>query len=177
MKTLHTAATNAADPIMNDYPELQLLLADADHIDVKTIEGDLPLRSFLAGMLGYQPDWITFLYRVRWVFVRLLGMQQHGVPQARQLRPEDIPMIVGEPTTFFTVVAAQDEQFWFAEATESHLTAKLGVVIEPLAGTRKRYHVFTVVHYHRWTGPVYFNVIRPFHHLVVRKMMGAAAQT
>ncbi|MEV4094105.1 DUF2867 domain-containing protein [Streptosporangium saharense] len=29
-------------------------------------------------------------------------------------------------------------------------------------------YVAVVVHYHRWTGPVYFTVIRPFHHLVAR---------
>ncbi|MGE6761631.1 DUF2867 domain-containing protein [Corallococcus interemptor] len=25
-------------------------------------------------------------------------------------------------------------------------------------------------HYRNWAGPVYFNVIRPFHHLVVARM-------
>ncbi|MCP5103876.1 MAG: DUF2867 domain-containing protein, partial [bacterium] len=35
-------------------------------------------------------------------------------------------------------------------------------------------HVVTIVHYKHWTGPVYFNLIRPFHHLVIRRMMKAA---
>ncbi|WP_422698682.1 DUF2867 domain-containing protein [Desulfosarcina cetonica] len=30
--------------------------------------------------------------------------------------------------------------------------------------------------YRNWTGPVYFNLIRPFHHLVVREMMKAGAR-
>jgi hypothetical protein len=30
-----------------------------------------------------------------------------------------------------------------------------------------------VVHYKHWTGPVYFNLIRPFHHLVVSRMARA----
>ena len=34
----------------------------------------------------------------------------------------------------------------------------------------------TVVHYKHWTGPVYFNVIRPFHHLVVRQMARAGTK-
>lgn len=28
----------------------------------------------------------------------------------------------------------------------------------------------TTVYYKHWTGPVYFNLIRPFHHLVVSRM-------
>jgi hypothetical protein len=39
-----------------------------------------------------------------------------------------------------------------------------------------RFHVATVVNYCHWTGPVYFSVVRPFHHLVVRQMMRAAAR-
>jgi len=42
-----------------------------------------------------------------------------------------------------------------------------------LADGRKRFHIGTAVHYHNWAGPVYFNVIRPFHHIVVSQMMKA----
>ncbi len=33
-----------------------------------------------------------------------------------------------------------------------------------------RFYVITTVFYKHWTGPVYFNYIRPFHHLVVSQM-------
>jgi hypothetical protein len=32
------------------------------------------------------------------------------------------------------------------------------------------YYPITIVFYKHWTGPVYFNLIRPFHHLVVARM-------
>jgi hypothetical protein len=35
---------------------------------------------------------------------------------------------------------------------------------------KRRFHVVTIVHYNNLAGPVYFNVIRPFHHLVVKQM-------
>jgi len=38
-----------------------------------------------------------------------------------------------------------------------------------------RYYIVTIVHYLHWTGPVYFNLIRPFHHLVVARMARAGA--
>ncbi|MCP3139144.1 DUF6463 family protein [Pyxidicoccus xibeiensis] len=149
----------------------------ADHVDVKTVESEASLRAFLAGLLSYQPAWVTALYGVRAVFVRLLGMRQHGMPGPLRSRPEDIPMAQGSAASFFTVRHAEEEHVWVASAADTHLEALLAVVVEPGEGSRRRFHVVTVVHYRKWTGPVYFNVIRPFHHLVVGAMARAAAST
>ena len=37
--------------VWHQVPEIAELVADADHLDVKTFEGDLNLREFLANML------------------------------------------------------------------------------------------------------------------------------
>ncbi|WP_164007851.1 DUF6463 family protein [Pyxidicoccus trucidator] len=147
----------------------------ADHVDVKTVESEASLRAFLAGLLSYQPAWVTALYGVRAVFVRLLGMRQHGMPRPQRARPEDIPMVPGSAASFFTVRHAEEEHVWVVSAADTHLDATLAVVMEPTGGPRRRFHVVTLVHYRKWTGPVYFNVIRPFHHLVVGGMARNAA--
>ncbi|MFK7803417.1 MAG: DUF2867 domain-containing protein [Anaerolineae bacterium] len=162
--------TNQTKDVWRQVPEIAELVADADHLDVKTFEGEVNLREFLANMLSYYPGWIRSLYRVRWFFVRMLGMKQTGVPQMEKIRPEDLHFTAGESAGFFEVKAAAEGHFYMAGATESHLTAHLGVVREPLSAGASRYHVLTIVHYHSWAGPVYFNVIRPFHHLVVNQM-------
>ena len=148
---------------------------DADHVDVKTVESQATLRQFLAGLMSYQPVWVSALYRVRAVFVRLLGMRQQGIPQQRLSRPEDIPMTPGSAASFFTVRHAEEEHVWVVSAEDTHLEATLAVVVEPSEGPRRRFHVVTLVHYRNWAGPVYFNVIRPFHHLVVARMARHAA--
>lgn len=159
------------------YPELVSLFKDADHLDIKYVEGGVSMRQFIAGMLNYQPGWISFLYGVRWVFVRLLGMTQQGIPHSSVMKADDVPMTVGTKAAFFDVVAAQDERYWFAMASDKHLTAHLGVVVEAKPNGQHRFHVITLVHYHHWTGPVYFNVIRPFHHLVVSSMARAGIRS
>ncbi|MBE4752795.1 DUF2867 domain-containing protein [Corallococcus sp. ZKHCc1 1396] len=150
----------------------------ADHVDVKTVESEASLREFIAALMSYQPAWMTALYGVRGVFVRLLGMRQHGVPRPQHLRPEDIPMAPGSAASFFTVRHAEEERVWVVAATDKHLEATLAVVAEPApgGGARRRFHVVTLVHYRNWAGPVYFNVIRPFHHLVVGGMARTAAR-
>jgi hypothetical protein len=155
------------------FPQFESVLKDADHVDVKTVEGEVTLRQFIAAMISYQPSWVTFLYRVRAVFVRLLGMKQEHIPLAPVMRPEEVPMMRGSKAAFFTVNRAEEERYWLAEVKDQHLNAALGVIAEPLENGRSRFKVITIVHYNNWAGPVYFNLIRPFHHLVVGSMARA----
>jgi hypothetical protein len=162
---------------LRSLPEFAALWENADHIDVKSVIGSVDLRTFLANMLSYQPDWVAALYRVRAVFVRFLGMHQRGLARRKSLTPETIPMQAGQRAIFFTVRMAKEEHYWIAEAKDTHLSAIIGVVVEPLPEQeQKRFHVVTIVYYNNWAGPVYFNVIRPFHHLVVRGMTTAGVQ-
>jgi len=166
---------------MNDMirtiPAVQAILQENDHYDCKTIEGEVSLREFIAGMLSYHPSWVKFLYGIRWGFVRLLGMKQENMPSMPQQRPEDINFESGKPAAFFTIEQAEENHFWIASAKEKHLDAYIVVAVEPISETMNRFHVATIVHYNDWSGPVYFNVIRPFHHIVVSSMMKAGIIT
>lgn len=162
--------------LIPEHPALQSILADCDHYDHKTIDATVDLRTFLAGMMNFYPGWMKTLYRIRWGFVRLLGMRQEGIPSTPDLKPEDVNFEAGTDALFFTVQTAEEDAYWVAGATESHLTAYLIVVVDPLNTGDNRFHVGTAVHYHNWAGPVYFNIIRPFHHLVVKAMMHAGAR-
>jgi len=164
-------------PTMPRIPALAPVLEGADHIDVKVVIGAVGLRAFLAAALGYQPGWVAALYHIRAIFVRMLGMRQERMPRGPRMTPDTAPMRPGERAGPFTVRLVAEDRYWVAEISESHLTAALGVIVEPLGGARKRFYVLTVVHYHAWTGPVYFNVIRPFHHLVVGRMAAAGVRT
>ena len=63
-----------------------------------------------------------------------------------------------------------------AAAVDSPLSAAFGVMVAPLANGRRHFSVLTIVSYRGWTGPVYFNVIRPFHDLVVGGMVRAGTR-
>jgi len=167
----------AARTYIDSIPEYEPVLQAADHIDIKTTLSEKTLREFIADMMAYQPGWVTFLYSVRAVFVRFLGMHQAGLPRAPRYTPETVPMKPGNKAAFFTVQMAQEDRYWLAEVDDNHLKAGLAIVAEPLTNNQRRFYVITIVHYHNWAGPVYFNVIRPFHHLVVGGMVKAGAHT
>jgi len=157
------------------YKELDIYFKDADHIDIKTIEGDTDLRSFISGMLSYYPLWLVSLYRIREIIVGILGLVRHEMPETLpSIKPEDLSFEPGGNASFFIVRDAKENVYWVAETPEdNHLTAFFGVVAERLNQNYTKYQVFTCVTYLHWIGPVYFNLIRPFHHIVVKSMMKA----
>jgi len=154
------------------FNELGKYFEKADFADVKVFEGKTTLRKFIASMLSYYPWWIVWLYRIRKLLVGILGLARHEAPEELpDLHPEDVSFTPGENVTFFIVRSAKKDQFWVSETPDDkHLKAYFGVVKEPLNNEMNRFYVITTVFYKHWTGPVYFNLIRPFHHLVVSRM-------
>lgn len=158
------------------YPTaVQKFVNTADVIDIKEVVSEASLRQFIAGFMEYYPWWVRVLYGVRAGFVKLLGITQKGMPVQARLRPETVPMMVGEYASFFKVKAASQNHYWVAGVSDTHLTAYLAILRDPLSDGRNHFYVMTLVKYHNWRGPLYYNVIRPFHHLVVGNMMRAGA--
>ena len=157
------------------HPELKRLVQDADQVEVYTAEGETDLRGFISSLLAYQPWWLDPLYKVRAVLVRILGMKQGQVPTHISVAPKDIPMAKDQMVSIYRVVAAEEGSFWLVNASEKHLSAHVGVVMEPSKNKRKRFHLLIVVHYKNWAGPVYFNIIKPFERLYVKAMLREGA--
>lgn len=164
---------------IQDCKELDIYFQDVDHADIKTIKGKTDLRTFVSRMLSYYPWWILALYRIRELMVKVLGLKKHEKHDVLEaIRPEDLAFRPGENAAFFIVKASKEEEYWVAKTPEDrHLKAYLGVVAEKLDKDITKFHVFTSVKYKHWTGPVYFNLIRPFHHLVVFSMMKAGIKS
>ncbi len=152
--------------------ELEQYFENADFIDVKEFEGETTLRKFIASMLSYYPWWMILLYRIRRLIVGLLGLVKHEEPEELpSLKSEDVSFTPGENVSFFIVRGAKENTFWVSETPDDkHLKAYFAVVKEPVTNSINRFYVITTVFYKHWTGPVYFNLIRPFHHLVVSRM-------
>jgi hypothetical protein len=167
---------NHAD-FVHRIPALAPLLESADHVDVKSATGPVSLRAFVAAVFSYQPGWVTFLLGVRWAFVRLLRLDQDGIPHSPRATADDVPLTPGETFDFLTVKLAEDDHYWVGEFVDKHLTGTVVALAEPASpGGERRYLLMTIVHYNNWAGPIYFNVIRPFHHLVVQRAVHVAVK-
>lgn len=152
---------------MERLPGMAGLLNGVDHVDVHSRDGNGTVRGVAAGILSYRPAWMEWLWRVRVLLLRVLGHPGHAVPAPTALTEENLASRPGEKAGFFTVTRTDNETHWIVEGREKHLVAWLAVVGVPLEGGRTRFHVITVVRYLNRAGRAYFNIIRPFHHLVV----------
>lgn len=150
-----------------DHPALAAMASGADHLDEKTFRGPADQRQFLAGIFGYVPAWLRALFAVRGVVATALGLRHDAPPRQPAISPADVPMRPGESLGPWIVRAAEEGRLWAVDITDRHLSAVLAVLSEPAGQGLFLHRVLTIVHYNHWTGPLYFNLIRPFHHLVV----------
>jgi len=150
------------------------LLPGADHVDVHSLRAAATLREVIAAALGGRPPWwVEFLVRVRGVVAKILGLKHEHIPQD-PVKPEQVPFKPGQSLQVFVVAQAKEDEYWISELMEDkHLRGWVAVLAEPstlaetaAAGVRE-FHLVTVVRYKHWTGWLYFNLIRPFHHLIV----------
>ena len=56
--------------------DIHPFLKGANHIDVKSIDGNVSLREFIASMMSYAPWWLVLLYKIRAVVARVLGLEK-----------------------------------------------------------------------------------------------------
>lgn len=158
------------------FPDLVPLFDGADYVDVKTIDSAKNLRQFIADFICYTPAWLRFLYKVRGILVRFLGMKQEKM-DLKTVSAEDISFTPGSPFKAFTVVCGKEETHFAVAVDDTHLQATLLIAAEPLGNDMNRLHIGTIVHHKHWTGPLYFTIILPFHHLVAWLMMRAGAKS
>ncbi|TDD30744.1 DUF2867 domain-containing protein [Kribbella turkmenica] len=163
-------------PTRTDLPELDDLLPTVDEIDVKTVRGAVSLREFTAGALGYSPLWIKGLFAVRMVVARVLRLETTGIPASRRLRPETVSFTPGAPATFFEVVRGEEDHYLLLKVTDNHLIGWLAIITDD-AQPESTFKVVTLVRYLRPAGRFYYNLIRPFHHLVVASMAAAGTRS
>ncbi|MEV8374103.1 DUF2867 domain-containing protein [Kribbella sp. NPDC056861] len=160
-------------PTHTDLPELTDLLPTADVIDVKTATGDVTLREFVAGALGNGSFPGRILFAIRVPIARLLRLEMTGMPPTTRLRPEDISFTPGDSVSFFTVDRGEEEHYLLLKITDNHLVAHLAIIVDD-SGPVRRFKVVTLVRYLRKAGRLYFELIRPFHHVIMHVMCRSA---
>jgi hypothetical protein len=157
-------------------PEIEDLLPTVDVVDVKTARGEVTLREFTAGALGHGPLWIKALFAVRMIVAQVLRLDTTGIPDSRRLRPDTVSFTPGNPASFFTVVRGEEDHYLLLKVTDNHLIGWLAIITDN-AQPESEFKVVTLVKYLRPAGRFYYNLIRPFHHLVLLSMCTAGTKS
>ncbi len=110
------------------------------------------------------------------IVAQVLRLDTTGIPDSRRLRPEKVSFTPGDQASFFTVVRGEEDHYLLLKVTDNHLIAWLAIITDN-AQPESEFKVATLVKYLRPTGRFYYNLIRPFHHLVLLSMCSAATKS
>lgn len=132
---------------------------------------DRPLIEILQYMLIAMPAWVRTLMRIRDNVVRVFGIKTtQDLPQDNSFRKS---LAVGDHVSFMRVRSISDSEIILGE-DDSHLDFRAALRREP--GTDGVVSFATLVHRHNVTGHLYLGLIKPFHILIVKSRLAAAAR-
>ncbi|HWD80291.1 MAG TPA: DUF2867 domain-containing protein [Kribbella sp.] len=155
--------------------ELDDLIPVVDEIDVKTARGDVTLREFTANALSHTPFWVKGLFAVRMAVAAVLRLETTGVPDSRGMRPETVSFTPGEKDAFFTVMRGEEDHYLLLKVTDNHLIGYLAFITDNEKPAT--FKVVTLVQFLRPAGRFYYNLIRPFHHVIMLSMCRAGEKS
>lgn len=143
----------------------------AEYIEKKVFKINATLREVISGVIFYHPWWLKVLYKVRGILAKILKLK-HENTKLQVKKPEEISFKSGDFISFFMVIKAKEEKYWVATAPDDkHLKVLFCIKQKNDIGNLKEFHLLTIVKYLHWTGPVYFNMIKPFHQLILYMML------
>ena len=140
-------------------------LLDSYSIDLSSSRQD-SMRVLAARTVGDPPAWIRALVAVRDTMVTPFGVKPSG--EVRASRADD------ERVDFFPVQWEGHDEIVLGE-DDRHLDFRLSL-LRRKSPTGTQLVATTVVHAHNAFGLAYLNLIRPFHHLVVRTSLAHSAR-
>lgn len=111
------------------------------------------------------PKWVAFLFRIRNTIVKFFGLKT-TLPSDYN---EDFK--VGGYVKFFKIYDIADNEVILG-ANDSHLNFR--AIIHNSKSPTYNVKVTTLVAYNNKKGKIYMSLIKPFHRLVVKRMVGQA---
>lgn len=161
--TTHAGARRAKPPAESLIAAwyTRAFLVDSYAVDLTPDGGkNESMRALATSALGDPPAWFRVLIALRDAIVRPFGVKTSG-----HMREGD----VGVRVDFFPVLDEEENEIILGE-DDKHLDFRLSL-LRRFRKDRTEVIAATVVHVHNRLGRTYIGLIRPFHHLVVRRSM------
>jgi len=115
------------------------------------------------------PKWIGYLLLLRNKIVSLFGLKNE-IGDTKQL--DSFKFEPGEQAGLFRVITRTNDEIILGE-DDKHLNFRVSLFLEGSGNNEanKIVTVTTIVIYNNWFGRLYFFVVKPFHKLIVSKML------
>jgi len=115
------------------------------------------------------PGWVHFLLDLRNWVVKWFGLKGENAREVLA-RLENDAIEPGKPFGIFKVIEKNANEILMGEE-DKHLDFRVSIRLNTKGGNEYTASVATVVQFNHFSGRLYFLSIKPFHKLIVRRMM------
>ncbi len=138
-------------------------LKKTDYVDTfSTTNHSDSLATITTKIFATAPGWVKALMGLRNALVKVLGLKT-DFPEAKDQRFEE-----GGRLAFFKIYEIHDNEILLGE-DDSHLNFRVSIFDSKEAENNIK--VTTLVQYNNTLGKLYFAVVKPFHMIIVKKMV------
>lgn len=142
---------------------------DSFGIEIETKE-NFSIDYLTALLFTSVPRWVRLLLAIRDFMVKPFGLETGQIPEQTAL-DTSIRYNRGDWAVFFSVIDRADSEIVMAE-DDKHLYFRTSLYIRKNSDS-KHQHLFltTIVQFHNVWGRIYFALIKPFHKLIIKRML------
>ncbi len=142
---------DSAEPIRADY-------SDSYSLDVSS-DAELRPGKLLESVFSDTPRWVNGLMKIRNALVAPFGLK------------------TGESRVFRKAIVEESEREAVLSNDDKHLIFTVSLSVLPRPDGVRRISISTAVQYHNRLGRIYFALIRPFHRIIIRRMLRRIASS
>ena len=142
---------DSAEPIRADY-------SDSYSLDVNS-DAELRPGKLLESVFSDTPRWVNGLMKIRNALVAPFGLK------------------TGESRVFRKAIVEESEREAVLSNDDKHLIFTVSLSVLPRPDGVRRISISTAVQYHNRLGRIYFALIRPFHLIIIRRMLRRIASS
>jgi len=148
-------------------------LRHPDYVDsfgaTLTLANDISVDYLWASVFTDIPAWVDCLMRLRDHLVGVFGLRSSG-PRSVTVASQNIHYAPGDRAVIFTVIQRTDNELVLGK-TDRHLDFRVSLWMVRGKSGPSEIRATTVVFFNNLWGRLYFLPVRPFHRLIVRRLV------
>ena len=133
------------------------------------VKGDPPILEVAKALFLSVPDWVRQMMNLRNYLVHRLGLKTATEPPNAEQVIQRFDGEVGSAIGLFKVYDRSENEIVFGQ-DDRHLNFRASLLLEN-GETEKLLHFTTIVNFHNRFGRVYFVIVKPFHKIIVKRML------
>jgi hypothetical protein len=117
------------------------------------------------------PVWVRLLFWLRDILVKPLGLKGSDRTDHSTFKKNFTRMVKTSGSYKMINILAKSDNETVIQLTDKHLTAELSCCAENITDEYMKIKIITLVHYHNVSGKIYFNIIKPFHIIILKTVL------